>query len=142
VILFLHIFCRSVAVCVVVVPLCLCLLPVLLLSHLYFLSSIYCTRYLTTHHLTSSHKLSKMLNKHFITLWFCSTLIGTVLSSSRIPGSDIREPTSYSLVKEGPYGSKLYTILCPGSDYESNPPFLLDLHGNSSYEQVNNHYLI
>jgi hypothetical protein len=139
VILFLHIFCRSVAV-LLSPSVCACCL--FCCCPTYISCPLFIVRYLTTHHLTSSHKLSKMLNKHFITLWFCSTLIGTVLSSSRIPGSDIREPTSYSLVKEGPYGSKLYTILCPGSDYESNPPLLLDLHGNSSYEQVNNHYLI
>ncbi len=58
------------------------------------------------------------------------------------PGSDIQTPTAATLVKTGPYGSKLYKFEVAGSVY-GDAPQLIDLTASSLYQQGYDHgYLL
>eukprot|EP01034_Spumella_vulgaris_P024804 gene24804-31185_t len=58
------------------------------------------------------------------------------------PGSDIQTPTAATLVKTGPYGSKLYKFEVAGSVY-ADAPQLIDLTASSLWQQGYDHgYLL
>lgn len=58
-----------------------------------------------------------------------------MLVAGSMPGSDIQSLSSYTLLKTGKFGSQLYSVDAPNSDYASYPVKLLDLHGPTSFSQ-------
>lgn len=61
--------------------------------------------------------------------------ICVILATATRPGSDIQSLSSYTLLNSGKFGSQLYSIDAPNSDYASFPVKLLDLHGPTSFAQ-------
>jgi hypothetical protein len=59
-------------------------------------------------------------------------ILSCISALSVIPGSDIRTPDEFSLIKEGKFGSKLYSVNTLNSSY-ANTPYVLDIHAPNAY---------